>query len=146
MLEKENHGNGHTTSNDLWCRKTWSLTNLQKSELAVAQRSMERAMLGIIRKDKVRNEQMTAKTKVEDITEEAEKSKVQCARHLARMNPNRWARKVTEWTPRQGKRRSGRPKRGGEMKSSKKLVPGGCRRLKTGTSGKDCGGHLPAVA
>ena len=73
MLQNENHGNGHATSNDLWCRKTWSLTNRQKSELAVAQRSMGRAILGITRKDKVRNEQVKSKTKVEDITEKAEK-------------------------------------------------------------------------
>ena len=126
--------------------ETHSLTNRQKSKLAVAQRSMERAMLGITRKDKVRNEQVRSKTKVEDITEKAEKSKGQWAGHLARMNPNRLARKVTEWTPRQGKRTPGRPKRRWRDDVEQRLVSGGCRWHKTGTSGKDCGGYLPAVA
>ena len=44
VLEKENNGNGHTTSND-YGAETWPLANRQKSKLAVAQRSMERAML-----------------------------------------------------------------------------------------------------
>ena len=91
--------------------ETWSLTNRQKEKLAVAQRSMERAMLGVTRRDRIRNEDIRKKTKVDDIVEKAEKSKGQWAGHLARMNTNKWARKLTEWTPRNGKRAKGRPKR-----------------------------------
>ena len=91
--------------------ETWSLTKRQKEKLAVTQRSMERAMLGITRKDKIRNQEIRERTRVDDIIEKAEKSKGQWAGHLARMSPSKWARKLTEWTPRNGKRTKGRPKR-----------------------------------
>ena len=91
--------------------ETWSVTKHQKEKLAVAQRSMERAMLGITRRDKIRNEDVRARTKVKDINEKAEEAKGQWAGHLARMNTSKWARKTTEWTPREGKRARGRPKR-----------------------------------
>lgn len=42
--------------------ETWSLTNKQRERLAVAQRNMERSMLGITRKDKKRNEWIREKT------------------------------------------------------------------------------------
>ena len=83
--------------------ETWSLTKHLKNKLAVAQRSMERAMLGITIKDKIRNENIRARTKVEDILCKAEKAKGQWAGHVARMDINKWARKTTEWTPRDKK-------------------------------------------
>ena len=91
--------------------ETWSLTKRQKEKLAVAQRSMERAMLGVTRRDKIRNQEIRKRTRVEDIIEKVEKSKGQWAGHIARMNTRKWARKLTEWTPRNGKRTRGRPKR-----------------------------------
>ena len=59
--------------------ETWSLTQHLKNKLAVAQRSMERAMLGITIKDKIRNENIRARTKVEDVVWLAEKAKGQWA-------------------------------------------------------------------
>ena len=91
--------------------ETWSLTQHLKNKLAVAQRSMERAMLGITIKDKIRNENIRARTKVEDVVWLAEKAKGQWAGHVARMDFNNWARKTTEWTPRDRERTRGRPKR-----------------------------------
>ena len=91
--------------------ETWSLTKHQKQKLAVAQRSMERAMLNITRKDKIKNEVIRSKTKVIDLLEKVEFTKGQWAGHLARMDNNRWAKKTTEWRPREGSRAKGRPKR-----------------------------------
>ena len=82
--------------------ETWSLTQHLKNKLAVAQRSMERSMLGITIKDKIRNENIRARTKVEDVVWLAEKAKGQWAGHVTRMDFNNWARKTTEWTPRDG--------------------------------------------
>ena len=45
----------------------WSLTKYQKEKLAVAQRSMERLMLNITWKDKIRNEIVRSKTQVKDV-------------------------------------------------------------------------------
>ena len=49
--------------------ETWSLTKKQRERLAVAQRDMERSMLGITRKDKKCNEWIREKTGVDDILE-----------------------------------------------------------------------------
>ena len=91
--------------------KTCSLTNNQKQKLAVAQRSMERAMFSITRRDKIRNEVIRSTTKVKDIIQKAEQTKGQWAGHLAHMENNRWAKRTTEWWPREGSRARGRPKR-----------------------------------
>ena len=91
--------------------ETWLLMKHQKEKLAVAQRSMERSMLNITWKDKIRNEVVRSKTQVKDIIEKVQNMKCQWAGHLARMNNNKWAKKTTEWTPREGSRMKGRPKR-----------------------------------
>ena len=91
--------------------ETWSLTKLQKEKLAVAQRSMERSMLNITRRDKIRNDVIRSKTQLKDIIETAQNLKGQWAGHIARMNNDRWAKKTTEWRPREGSRKKGRPKR-----------------------------------
>ena len=44
--------------------ETWSLTNRQREKLAVTQRSMERSMLGVTRRDKFRNEDLRSITNV----------------------------------------------------------------------------------
>ena len=91
--------------------ETWSLTKHIKNKLAVAQRTMEIAMLGITITDKIRNENIRARTKVEDIVWKAIKAKGHWAGHVARMDINKWARKTIERTPRDRRRTSGRPKR-----------------------------------
>eukprot|EP00795_Rhopilema_esculentum_P010459 gene10459-biopygen13011 len=72
---------------------------------------MERSMLIITLKDKIRHEVIRSKTKVKAITEKVYRMIGQWAGHLARMSNNRWAKITTEWTPRNGRRRRGRPKR-----------------------------------
>ena len=78
--------------------ETWTLTKLQERKMAVALRSMERSLLNISKRGKIRNEEIRSKTKVVDI------DKVQCMRgqwagHIARMSNTRWAKITSEWTP-----------------------------------------------
>ena len=68
-------------------------------------------MLNITRRDKIRNEVIRSTTKVKDIIEKAEQTKGQWAGHLARMKKSKWAKRTTEWWPREGSRARGRPKR-----------------------------------
>ena len=91
--------------------ETWSLTKKQEEKLAVAQRSMERSILNITRKDHIRNEEVRQRTGATDILGKINTMKGQWAGHLARMDNKRWAKIATEWTPREGKRRKGRPKK-----------------------------------
>ena len=91
--------------------ETWTLTKHLERKLAVAQRSMERSLLNITRRDKIRNGIIRSKTGVIDIIEKVKCMKGQWAGHVARMKNTRWAKITSEWTPRDGKRLRGRPKR-----------------------------------
>ncbi len=89
--------------------ETWSLTSGLLAKLSVAQRAMERAMLGVSLRDKIRNVEIRQRTKVTDIARKICRLKWQWAGHVARKTDGRWARKVLEWRPRTGKRSVGRP-------------------------------------
>ena len=84
--------------------ETWALTKHQEKKLAVAQRSMERLLLNITKRDKIRNEIIRCKTGVKDIIERVWCMRGQWAGHVARMSNTRWANITSEWTPREGKR------------------------------------------
>ncbi|CAK1604107.1 unnamed protein product [Parnassius mnemosyne] len=89
--------------------ETWSFTAGRMRKLKVAQRAMERAMLGVSLRDKLRNEDIRSRTRVTDIAQRISKLKWQWAGHIARRTDNRWGRKVLEWQPRHMKRKRGRP-------------------------------------
>ena len=89
--------------------ETWSLTVGLIGKLKVAQRAMERAMLGVSLRDRIRNEEIRRRTKVTDIAQRISKLKWQWAGHIARRTDGRWGCKVLEWRPRTGKRSVGRP-------------------------------------
>ena len=72
--------------------ETWTLTKHLERKLAVAQRSMERSLLNITRRDKIRNEIIRSETGVTDIIEKVKCMKGQWAGHVARMKNTRWAK------------------------------------------------------
>ncbi|CAH2243696.1 jg8756 [Pararge aegeria aegeria] len=77
--------------------------------LRVTQRAMERAMLGVSLRDRIRNVEIRRRTKVTDIAQRVAKLKWQWAGHIVRRKDGRWGPKVLEWQPRTGKRSVGRP-------------------------------------
>ncbi|CAH2270012.1 jg1963 [Pararge aegeria aegeria] len=87
----------------------WTLTARLIHKLQVAQRAMERAMLGISWRDKIHNEVIRQRTKVTDKAFRVSILKWQWAGHVCRRTDGRWSRKVLEWRPRVGKRSLGRP-------------------------------------
>ncbi|CAG9137496.1 unnamed protein product [Plutella xylostella] len=89
--------------------ETWCFTKGLIHKLRVAQRAMERAMLGVSLRDRIRNEEIRRRTKVTDIAKRISTLKWQWAGHVARRADDRWSTKVLEWRPRVGKRRVGRP-------------------------------------
>ncbi|XP_062528975.1 citron rho-interacting kinase isoform X4 [Bombyx mori] len=89
--------------------ETWCFTRDLFRRLKVAQRAMERAMLGISLRDRIRNEEIRRRTKVADIARRISELKWQWAGHIARREDGRWGRKILEWRPRTGKRSVGRP-------------------------------------
>jgi hypothetical protein len=70
---------------------------------------MERAMVGITRRDRKLNTLLREQTGVQDIVCMVKNQKWQWAGHVARAADNRWTKIVTERIPLQGKRKQGRP-------------------------------------
>jgi len=91
--------------------ETWSTTKHLERKLHSAQRAMERQMLQISLRDKVRCTDIRHQTGVTDILTKIKQLKWRWAGHVARRNDNRWTKRLLEWQPRTGKRRRGRQKR-----------------------------------
>ncbi len=90
--------------------QTWAVTKRMQERLKTTQRSMERAMIGVTRRDRRTNEWVRQQTGVQDIIVRIKQLKWQWAGHVARMNDDRWTKAVTEWLPIHLKRKQARPK------------------------------------
>ncbi|CAH2267363.1 jg27546 [Pararge aegeria aegeria] len=75
--------------------------------LRVTHRAIQKAMLGVSLRDKIRNVEIRRRTRVTDIAQRVAKLKWQWAGHIVRRRDGR--AKVLEWQPRTGKRSVGRP-------------------------------------
>lgn len=88
--------------------ETWSLTLNHREKLIKCQRAMERSMLGLIIKDRVRNVDIRTRMKLTDILTRIDVQKWRWAGHMLRHPTNKWSKQVTLWQPRDGKRSRGR--------------------------------------
>ncbi len=79
--------------------QTWTTTARQRSSLTSTQMSMQRSMLGIKRKDRIRNEEITKKLRIKDCGYKINKLKFDYAGHVARREGGRWERRVLVWHP-----------------------------------------------
>lgn len=88
--------------------ETLTLTKASETKLRVAQRAMERIMLGVRLRDKNTNEWIRSQTRVVDVMERIASLKWNWAGHIARMTDNRWTKNILQWRP-PTKRPTGRP-------------------------------------
>jgi hypothetical protein len=88
--------------------ETWTLMARLVHKFWVAQRAMDRAMLGVSLPDRIRNQVIWQRTKVTDIAHRISMLKWRWAGHISRRTYNRWGKRVLEWRPRLGKRSVGR--------------------------------------
>ena len=79
----------------------WVLKKAHMELLSVAQRKIERIMLGITLRDHKRNTWIRHQTGVNDIIDVIKKGIHGWAGHIAQFNDNRWTKRMTEWTPRE---------------------------------------------
>lgn len=89
--------------------QTWALPKSSLERLSKTQRAMERSILDIKRKDKIRASVIRTKTNLTDLAEVVTKNKWKYAGHLWRREGERWENKVEGWTPYDRKRGVGRP-------------------------------------
>ena len=98
------------TSAFLYASATWSATKKQYESVAVAQRRLERAMLGITLLDRRTNTRVRLVTKLRDVQEQCISRKWLWCKRTADMEDWRWAKLVTEWVPLSRTRGGGRPR------------------------------------
>jgi hypothetical protein len=84
--------------------ETWPLTMGLIWRLNVTRRAMEKAILGVSLRDRIRNDEIRKRTKVTDIARRGLDE-----RGLARRTDGRWGGKILEWRPRTERRSVGRP-------------------------------------
>jgi hypothetical protein len=89
--------------------ETMTLTKASVNKLSVTQRAMERAMLGISLRDRVRNQVIRARSKVKDVAEVILAMKWRWAGHVARDDEDKWTKRLLCWRPRTSSRSAGRP-------------------------------------
>ena len=74
----------------------WALTKGQEKKLQVVQRSMKRVILGVSKRDRIKNNYSRKRTGEKDIIYTIQKLKVKYAGHVARQCETRWPRKMME--------------------------------------------------
>lgn len=89
--------------------QTWKYTSTIKSKITSCQRGIERSMLNIRKIQKIRHTKIRNMTKATDALRHAQKLKWQWAGHIARLQDERWTKKITMWEGPKGKRHKGRP-------------------------------------
>lgn len=89
----------------------WLLTKTQIMELRITQRAMERSILNVKQRDRMRNNEIRKRTGVRDIGCRyiVKKLKFKYGGHIAREKKDDWVKKVTEWTPYDRIKRKGKP-------------------------------------
>lgn len=90
--------------------ETLTLTKKIVKKIKVAQRAMERSMLGLTLRDHITNIELRRRIKLVDAVERIAILKWNWAGHIARIQDNRWTKRIIEWRPRQDAYRNrGRP-------------------------------------
>ncbi|CAG4934862.1 unnamed protein product [Colias eurytheme] len=89
--------------------QTWKFNNNVRNKIITCQRGMERSMLNIRKIQKIRHTQIRQITNAKDGLAQALTLKWKWAGHVARLQDQRWTKKVTAWKGPLGKRKRGRP-------------------------------------
>ena len=74
----------------------WTTTKQLEQKLITAQRAMERRMLNVTIRDKIRNSEIRKQTQVKDIMVKIKEANWRWAGHLMRKDDNRWTRSAVD--------------------------------------------------
>ncbi|GBP07527.1 Putative uncharacterized transposon-derived protein F52C9.6 [Eumeta japonica] len=91
--------------------ENWSLTKHHRDMLSYCQRAMERSMMSIRKQDKIKYTTIRSKTQVTDILTKLDQLKWRWTGHILRSNQEKWSKIVTNWYPRDIKKKRGRQHR-----------------------------------
>ncbi|GBP72876.1 Putative uncharacterized transposon-derived protein F52C9.6 [Eumeta japonica] len=90
--------------------QTWAITKNITNRIAICQQSMERSMLGVKKRDRLRNINIRKKTKVQDASLKIKRLKWKWSGHMIRGN-DKCSKIITQWYPRDAKRKRGKPQK-----------------------------------
>ena len=85
------------------------MTKHQRKKLQVVQRSTERIILSVSKREKIRNSYIREKTGARDILYTIYRSKVKYSGQVTQQSETRWLKEVMKWVPWDQKRGRGRP-------------------------------------
>ena len=98
-------------STAIYASETRKSTRTIQNKLDVFHQRNLRKIIGVTWKDKVSNAEVLARTGQKRLQDIAGERRFRFAGHVMRMAPERPARRVIEWTPADGRRKRGRPKK-----------------------------------
>ncbi|VDO78414.1 unnamed protein product [Heligmosomoides polygyrus] len=92
-----------------YASETWAIRKQDEHAISVAQRGIERTMLGVTRlREGLRSSELRRRSKIRDAVAWAKLSKIRWAGHVMRFADTSWTSAVTDWIPRDVKRAPGR--------------------------------------
>jgi len=94
----------------LYGAETWPMTVANKKKLEAAHHRWQRRILHVSWKDKITNKIIRERTGQDKLENIIRKKRLNWMGHVARMNSDRRANQVMNWTP-EGKRGRGRPRK-----------------------------------
>ena len=92
-----------------YAAETWSLTTKTSSQIQAAEMKTLRLILGVTRRDRIRNTVIRERLGVEPVLDTVEKSRLRWYGHVQRMPADEYPKHYLNWTP-QGRRPVGRPR------------------------------------
>lgn len=113
--------------------QTWTLTQHLSNKIRTCQNAIERSVIGVKRRDRVRLENIKNKKKFKSVEKTYRTLKWKWTGHMIRENKEKWTKIITEWYPRGSKRSKGRQAKRWEDEIKKVTGPIWTR---TGKNGK----------
>lgn len=94
----------------LYSSETWTMTSRDKSRLQAAEMRFLRSVLGVTKRDRIRNEDIRNQLQIFNLNEEIDHHRKKWLDHVDRMDERRYPKKILNYIP-EGKRNIGRPKK-----------------------------------
>ena len=84
-----------------YAAETWTLTTKTSSQIQAAEMKTLRLILGITRRDRIRNEVIRERLGVESVLETVEKARLRWYGHVQRMPAEKYPEYLLNWPPKE---------------------------------------------
>ena len=95
----------------LYAAETWPMTVADMKRLEAAHHRWQRKILGVSWRDMVRNEEIRQRTGLERLEDILSKRRLRWFGHVQRMDDGRITKQALNWSPKDGRRKRGRPRK-----------------------------------